>query len=186
MKNFVRALIGASALALAATGAQAGAIVTDQWYEFSFGAAGTFAGDCSVACIPSSGTPTTYADVPPWTFSSPTEGSVFTVTDAFLAVDRFEIFDFGVSLGLTSLESGSGDCGSDPVTCIADANFSNGIFNFGAGGHSITIKAVDSGAGGGAAYFKLENAVPEPATWALMILGFAGLGLARRRSLVRA
>ncbi|MFO1187554.1 MAG: PEPxxWA-CTERM sorting domain-containing protein [Alphaproteobacteria bacterium] len=186
MKKFVHAALIASGLALAASGASAGAIVTDQWYEFRFGAAGTFADTCvGYGCVPTAA-PTTYADVPPWTFTSPTEGSVFTVTDAFLHVDRFEIFDFGVSLGLTSLESGSGTCGDDPVTCLGDANASSGVFNFGAGAHEITIKAVDSGAGGGAAYFLLANAVPEPATWGLMILGFAGLGFARRRSLVRA
>lgn len=186
MKKFVQAALIASGLALASSGAQAGAIVTDQWYEFNFGAAGTFAGSCDGSCVPSSGTPTTFADVPPWTFTSPSGGSVFTVTDAFLAVDRFEIFDFGVSLGLTSLESGSGDCGSDPVACIADSNFSSGVFNLGAGAHSITIKVVNSGTGGGAAYFKLANAVPEPASWGLMILGFAGLALARRRKFARA
>src|SRR5205807_246059 len=70
-------------------------------------------------CIPSSGTPTEFLDAPPWTFVAPAAGALLTVTDAFLAGDRFQVFDFGASLGLTSAPVGNADCGDDPIPCLA-------------------------------------------------------------------
>src|SRR5262249_16193380 len=101
-----------------------GPIALGVFQEFGFTTAGTPATGCDPAdpagpfCVPSGGTPTTFLDAPPWTFLAPAGGAILTVTDAFQAGDRFQIFDFGTSLGLTSVPSGSGNCGSDPVSCL--------------------------------------------------------------------
>src|SRR5438045_1800298 len=88
--------------------ASAGAITFNTWHEFGFSTAGTPATGCDPAdpagpfCISSSGTVTDFLDAPPWTFTAPAFGAILTVTDAFLAGDRFQVFDFGASIGLTS------------------------------------------------------------------------------------
>src|SRR4051794_13986368 len=82
----------------------AGPIAFGTWYEFSFFDAGVPAMGCFPAdpdapeCIPSSGTPTVFADAPPWTFVTGADGATLTVTDAFSHGDVFRIFDRGVSI----------------------------------------------------------------------------------------
>jgi hypothetical protein len=94
-----------------------------------------------------------FAPDPPWTFIAGKRGVKFTVTDAFDFGDRFEAFDFGVSLGQTSAVPVGEDCGSNPVPCLASA--SHATFALGAGAHSLTITPTASPFGGGAAYFRI-------------------------------
>jgi PEP-CTERM motif len=175
---------GLATLIGAGAGAQAGPIAFDTFLQFGFSGAGVPATGCDPAdpagpfCIPSSGTPTFPLDAPPWTF---TGAALLTITDAFESGDRFEVFDFGVSLGLTSASAIGTDCGDDPVPCLANAAMSHGSFALGAGQHSITIVAVDSPSGGGAAYL-IAALVPEPSSLLLLAIGAIAWRLRGRRS----
>jgi hypothetical protein len=171
---------------LPATSAEAGPILAGEFYEFGFTDPGIAAVGCDPAdpaglfCFPSSGTPTLFADAPPWTFVAPAGGSTLTVVDAFEAGDQFEILDFGVIIGMTSLP-GSGACGDDPVVCLADAAMSQGTFALAPGSHSLTIVPLLS-LGLGAGYFAVDAVaapVPEPGTWALLAMG--AVAVVRRR-----
>lgn len=186
----VRSFSLVAGLFLFATPAFAGPIVVDTYYEFGFTDAGTSATGCDPDdpagpfCIPSSGTPTTFLDAPAWTFTSGATGSTLSVTDAFLSGDRFQIFDFGASIGLTSMFVADTDCGDDPVPCLADPGMSHGVFALASGAHSLTIVPVLSD-GGGSGYLFLQDgggpqAVPEPATLILFATG-AATALYRRR-----
>lgn len=161
------------------------------WYEFSWNPGAMVTG-CDPAdtgglpCVESDGGNSQLAAAPAWTFALAAGGS-FEVTDAFIGTDRFEVFDFGVSLGLTSAPSGSASCGSNPVSCLADPLISHGAFSLAGGNHSITIQ--HSGPTQGAAYFRvLESSAldsreaPEPATLGLMGMGLIGLIARSRRS----
>ena len=136
------------------------------WFEFSFAGTGVDAKGCSPAdpagsgCIPSSGTPTTFAPAPPWTFTCPSGGCTLTVTDAFAQGDRFTVLDFGGSIGTTSAVATSGNCGNDPEVCLASPTASSGMFNLAAGSHSLTINLLASPFFGGAAYFKVVGQIP--------------------------
>ena len=172
-----------------ASPAVASSIVLGTWNEFAFTTASTPATGCDPAdpngpfCIPSGGTPTDFVGTPPWTFNS-AGASQLTVTDAFQAGDRFQIFDFGVSIGLTSAPIGSANCGDDPVPCLADPNISHAVFDLVAGAHSITITPTLAPAGGGGAYFIVNAAAvgaPEPSTWLLLGCGLVTLVYARRK-----
>ena len=109
--------IGAVAIAVLLTAAPALAdpVPLDVWEEFAFETAGTPATGCDPNdssgpfCLGSFGTPADFAPAPPWTFLAPF-GALLQVTDAFLAGDRFQVFDFGVSIGLTSAPVGLDDC----------------------------------------------------------------------------
>lgn len=163
--------------------ASAGPILLGDWLEFGFGDVGTLATGCDPAdpagpfCSPSSGTPTTFLDAPPWTFTAPADGATLTVTDAFSSGDRFELFDFGISLGFTSLPSASGavDCGDDPAVCLVTAGISSGLFLLAAGNHSLTLVPILAPSEGGAGFLRVDaggaTAVPEPATWLLVTTG---------------
>ncbi|HEV7796875.1 MAG TPA: hypothetical protein VGO73_01870, partial [Pyrinomonadaceae bacterium] len=134
------------------------------WIEFGFAGTGSSATGCSpadptgIACSPSSGGNSVFGTAPPWTFTAPAGGANLTVTDAFLRGDQFEVFDFGVSIGATSLPATTGDCGSDPDPCLADAGVSHRVFPMAAGPHSITIKMKASPFSIGAAYFRIDAA----------------------------
>jgi hypothetical protein len=179
-RSTTRVIVAAAALMAAATlarPASAGPILTGTWYEFSFDNPGTAAMGCFPAdpagniCVPSSGTPTTFLDAPPWTFAAGAGGAVLTVTDAFESGDQFEVLDFGIPIGFTSVPGAAVDCGDDPVPCLADVNVSHGFFAMVAGNHSITI--APSAGGFGAAYLIVQAPVPEPATLALLVTGAA-------------
>ena len=176
--------------ALVSAPASAGPIPFDEWLEFGFTEAGTPATGCDPAdpagpfCTPSSGTPSTFLDAPPWTFTASGAGATLRITDAFFSGDRFEIFDFGVSLGLTSLPALDVNCGDDPVPCFANPAMSTGLFLLAAGNHSLTIIPTAALEGGGAGYFQVEGAapvVPEPATLTLLATGLI-LSVRRRRA----
>lgn len=104
------------------------------------------------------------------------------VIDAFTSGDRFEIFDFGTSLGITSLipRGAFSDCADDPISCLVDAVMSKGFFKLGAGDHSLTVVAFASPNGLGSAYFQVAaGAVPEPTSLLLAALGLAVLVVPR-------
>jgi hypothetical protein len=124
------------------------------WQEFHFSGVGALATHCTAGtCAPGSDGNSVFAPDPPWTFTAGRRGVTLTVTDAFDFGDRFEAFDFGVSLGQTSAVPVGEDCGSNPVPCLASA--SHATFALGAGAHSLTITPTASPFGGGAAYFRI-------------------------------
>jgi hypothetical protein len=79
------------------------------------------------------------------------------VTDAFALGDRFEIFDFGTSIGATSIPANSGFCGDDPDPCVANPLASSGFFLLAPGPHQITMQMLASPYSAGAAYFRVES-----------------------------
>lgn len=189
LSTFARGACAATAAALCVA-AQAGPIAFDTFGQFAFDGVGNEATGCQPAdpagpfCLPSGGTPTVFLDAPAWTFSIGAGSTILTVVDAFLGLDRFEVFDFGVSLGLTSAIPAGGapaDCGDDPVVCLADAGMSKGFFALGAGNHSITIRLAQGDVGSAYLHVAEAAAVPAPATLALLLGGLGGLWQARRR-----
>jgi hypothetical protein len=179
MIKFKQAILASLAfvLVLAAPAATAGAIVTGTWYDFLFGASGSdltagFGGGGSTA-----------PPAAPWTITL-AGPAYLIVTDCCQPGDRFELFDFGVSLGLTSAVATSAgfECGT-PDTCLADPLMSHGVFLLGAGSHSLTGIVTDSPHGGGEGFFRI--AVPEPGSAALIGLALGIVAVFRRRSLAR-
>jgi MYXO-CTERM domain-containing protein len=105
------------------------------------------------------------------------------VTDVLAKGDRFEIFDFGSSVGLTSLVATASGGETDPDAAFNDPTYSSGRFTLADGSHSITIFAVENPYGGGSGVLR-ASVVPEPSTliiWSLLgALGIA-VGWWRRR-----
>jgi hypothetical protein len=185
-------LRGASRLAvgllstMVVAAAHAGAIPANTFLQFGFAEAGLAATGCDPAdpagpfCIPSSGTPTSFLDAPPWTFTADTD-STLRVIDVFESGDQFEVFDFGISIGLTSVPDGITDCGDDPAVCLVEPGMSTAAFLLAAGSHSITLIPTLSLGEGGAGYLFLVAVVPEPGTLGLALLtGLFVLGFSRR------
>ncbi|MBC7927339.1 MAG: PEP-CTERM sorting domain-containing protein [Bryobacteraceae bacterium] len=162
----------------------AGPISLGTWYEFSYELPGVPATGCQPNdpngsfCGPSFGTPSEFLDAPPWTFSVGARGAFFTVTDAFLADSRFEIFNNGVSLGLTSAFTPGVDCLDDPQVCATTPGISSAKLTLTPGSYSITIVPTQGELGVG--FLQVSN-VPEPASVGLIAAGMAALTFAGSR-----
>ena len=172
-----------AAFVLFSVSAYADAITPDgSWHEFGFGLAGTAAISCG-GCIPTTNPVAEQTSSPPWTFSG---AAILTLLDLFNQGDRFQIFDFGVSIGVTSIvpDSGTDPCGGDIGCALADVGYSRLIANLGGGNHSLTINVIQNAGNtlGGAATFRVAAAqVPEPGTLALLGSGIVSLAFWRRR-----
>jgi len=182
MKSIIVVLLSLIRLVGAVAAADAGPVAPGVWYEFSFLGGVMAATGCSPAdpdglfCCPSVGTPTIFADALRWTFTAPAEGATLRVQDAFDLNDQLQVFDFDVSLGVTSRPPGEGFCGTSVANCIL-LGASRGTHLLGAGDHSITIQLV---AGAGRARFVRWDrghdpiAVPNPGAGLFALVGIAG------------
>jgi hypothetical protein len=160
----------------------AGAIASDTFLQFSFNGAVQATG-CDPAdpagafCIGSSGTPTDILDAPPWLFTAPQSGATLLVTDVLKIGDRFEVFDFGTTLGLTSRRSERATAATIPSSVSAIRIRAKGSFPLAPGNHSITIRSLTDALGTG--YLKV-TAVPEPATVLAIVIGMLAVLAAGR------
>jgi len=132
-----------------------------------------------------------FADTPSegssWTFTV-ADNAVFSVLDGYIVGDVYKLFD---SVSSTLLATGTFTPGSfSDVQASADyfgglwtdASYSRIAYNVGPGSYSFTV--TGDGAGGLSAGFgvRLDSAsgAPEASTWAMMLIGFAGMGATLR------
>ncbi len=129
----------------------------------------------------------------PWTFTI-TGPATFSVSDAFVVGDIYKLFDTATSTLLATstffaglagdVQSGTtGPAGAIFGVAWQDVTFSKLAYTLAAGTYSFTING--DGAGGLPAglgvRLDLIGGVPEPTTWAAMILGFGLVGTSLRR-----
>lgn len=181
MKSMAGKLTGfavALGFALVTGSASATAISIGQWYEFGFGDPGT-ALTSGVGTVPGIGS--IQVGDPAWTFDCPATAPhcKLIVTDAFLSVDQFELFDGGTSLGTTSAPTPGGTCGNDQLCALADPLYSHGVFLLAAGA-SYSITGMHLAGIPGAGFFIVT--IPEPGTLVLIGAGLLMLVGMRRRA----
>lgn len=111
--------------------------------------------------------------------------ALYTRTSGYLGLGVMSVLIDGVSVASYDF----GDGASGPVTLRSTLNF---VTTLAAGSHTLSLQATRNfapGRGVTSQYFDnvsldVVAAVPEPSTWAMMILGFFGLGfmIHRRKS----
>jgi hypothetical protein len=127
----------------------------------------------------------------PITFTVPTGATdLFSLSDGFKPGDIYTVTIDGVISSISTFTTYStpfvnnlGPAAGDFAADWLNNSFSHLQLQFGAGTYSLVVKG--NGAGGLPAGVgeRLDNgalAIPEPATWLTMLLGFGGLGLAMR------
>jgi len=105
----------------------------------------------------------------------------FTILSGFTAAE-FNLENGDPSSFLVTLTDSGGDAFSQTLTKLNGSN----IFNIVAPAGTTYTSATFTSTGGGFADLKqlrvtLATAVPEAATWAMMLLGFGGIGMAMRQ-----
>ncbi len=146
-------------------------------------AAAAFAPSAAFAGVIASGSSTAVAPSglsPLIDFTSPFAGDVaVTITDCCIVGDYYKTWVDGVVIGTT------------PIVVVEGPTYSSGTFSalVTAGVNTLQVQDLLTLPGGvfpdGSsilpAGFSYSVATPEPSTWAMMLLGFAGLGFAAYR-----
>ncbi|WGV27686.1 PEP-CTERM sorting domain-containing protein [Halotia branconii] len=119
-------------------------------------------------------------DEGPFTYSS-SYPTIIDITDDFLKGDQFEVFNFGTSIGFTSLVPVVEDAIEvGPNIAFADPTYSSGSFLVSPGSYSLTIQAIGQSLDAGRGYIRIRKAsVPEPISIPepTSSLGFLTLGV---------
>lgn len=201
--RLLSAVFGGTLAALSAGSSWAAAISLDQWYTGFFGRSvpSLVSGDFSLfgTNAPLFGGGTAGSVTAPagtsWTVTLGTSG-LLTVTDMQISGDNFRVIVDGANatpatpwVGQPGLAGGltSPSClscssvGNDIGAALANADYASGTFALSAGVHTIEIEYLGNVNNGTVAFYAVASGVPEPATWAMMLIGFAGLGYAARR-----
>jgi PEP-CTERM motif-containing protein len=164
--------------------ARASTIDTDIWYAGHFGStAGVgLSPGFVVGTSPPDGNPTMIAPAgAPWTVTLSKPGEL-TITDVEESGDQFTLTFTGATTGTvtTSTPVLGADVGECISCALSNPDFSSGVFALNAGTTSFVGAPVFMRAPGDFD-FEVTTIVPEPSTWAMMALGFAGLGYAGYR-----
>ena len=130
-------------------------------------------------------------DLTPPTFFTETWQAAFTgkvlVTDWAVVGDNYNIYDNGNLVASTDVadwtisDPTNSHYTSDANVAWADPLFAHASFGASAG-DIITIESITVPSGYPDATVAISEAVPEASTWAMMVLGFAGLGYAGYRA----
>lgn len=206
--TYLSSSVAAASLAVFALGAapaQADNIVINQWYTGHFTTSNTplLGGAYTLGThgpvLPAGFANAVVAPAPAWVVTLPSSGTL-TVTDVETSGDRFQLFDNGVAMtpapspfhaagqnpgqaglagGFTSVPVPNGSSGVEDINAaLGNADYSSGTFALHPGVNDITgeflgvIKFGD--------FNFIAEAVPEPSTWAMLILGIGGMGLVLR------
>jgi hypothetical protein len=173
MKRLLNTLAVVSAFALAPAAHAATFVPGTSNFTVSPGVGGTFTADIGNSGIAAG----TFQDL--FQFTLPTSGlgsgSISTSTSVLLSTtdtDFTSVLINGTAATLTTLNGG--------ITQFASATsvpITAGQLN------TLTVNGLSRGNGsyGGQISFTPNSAVPEPGTWAMMLLGFGGMGMAMRR-----
>ena len=179
MKTVFVAVFITAACLLSTSSAHAGPIAVNTWYNFGFNEDGSplvtpfeVDGAFGAVAVPDAG---------PWTFTLAGEAELFW-TDIQISGDRFEFFDFGVSIGASGPDVVFGSAVGTCIACaLADSNFGKGSVSLGAGNHSLSGTFLGVVGYGDGAFIIRDRAVPEPAAVALLGVGLAAAAVVRRR-----
>ncbi|HEY1864000.1 MAG TPA: PEP-CTERM sorting domain-containing protein [Roseiarcus sp.] len=125
----------------------------------------------------------------PWTFTvAAGKDDLFSLTDAFVPGDIYAVtvnggaaHDSSFVLLPTPFNNNLGPFASDFAPAWLDPVFSRLQLTFGPGSYSLSIADIHD-AGLPAGFGLRLDAVPEPSTWVMMALGFAGLAFAGYRA----
>ena len=119
----------------------------------------------------------------PLEFDFTLAGNAFLkVTDAYYTGDWFDIFINGANQGTTSPYTFDTVFTDNYDVAFHDPSWSSAYYYLPAGSYAVTGYAIYSPYGLGGGGIELASNIPEPAGWAMMLTGFAGIGgLARRR-----
>jgi hypothetical protein len=130
----------------------------------------------------------TPSDNSPVTFTVPTGDTyVFRLSDAYLPGDIYSITYGSTTVSSAFVDYGdfagndSGPSGSTYAPAWDDSSYSHALIDFTQGSYSLSFEG-DCAAGCPAGFgYRLDtSAVPEPATWTLLILGMGGVGATLR------
>ena len=101
------------------------------------------------------------------------------ITDTYYNLDVFDLVINGADQGPTSTPLQDYADQDDPDLAFADPHFSHGSYALGPGSYDVTGTSIFSPYGYNVGF--IQVAVPEPASWTMMLIGFGAIGGWMRR-----